>query len=116
MCGRRGTLGRGRTIIRGIRRSMVIMSSRMRTCRRFMGWGILSSTGKFGGTLGAIAVEGVAEVPEFRLDISDHSLPLHTEFHALVDGTTGDTRLDPVKARVGRSELSATGSVTRTAG
>jgi len=64
----------------------------------------------------AAGVAGVAEVPEFRLDISDHSLPMHTEFRAVVDGTTGDTRLDPVKARVGRSELSATGSVTRTAG
>jgi hypothetical protein len=78
--------------------------------------GILSSTGKFEGTLGAIAVDGAAEVPEFRLDISDHSLPMHTEFNAVVDGTTGNVRLDRVKTRVGRSELSATGSVTRTAG
>ena len=71
--------------------------------------GILSSTGTFGGTLGDIAVEGVADVPEFRLDVSDHALPLHTEFKAVVDGTTGDTRLDAVKARVGRSELTAIG-------
>ncbi len=63
--------------------------------------GILSSTGKFGGTLGEIAVEGSAEVPAFRLDISDHALPLHTEFKAVVDGTTGDTHLDDVRARVG---------------
>jgi len=75
--------------------------------------GILSSTGRFGGTLGEIAVEGEADVPEFRLDVSDHALPLHTEFRALVDGTTGDTRLDAVKARVGRSELAAAGGVMR---
>jgi AsmA-like C-terminal region len=75
--------------------------------------GILASTGKFGGTLGEIAIDGVADVPEFRLDVSDHALPLHTEFRAVVDGTTGDTRLDAVKARVGRSELTASGSVTR---
>jgi hypothetical protein len=75
--------------------------------------GVLASTGRFGGTLGEIAVDGVADVPEFRLDISDHALPLHTEFHAVVDGTTGDTRLDPVRARIGRSELTAAGSVTR---
>jgi hypothetical protein len=75
--------------------------------------GILASTGKFGGTLGEIAVEGEADVPEFRLDLSDHALPLHTEFRAVVDGTTGDTRLDAVKARVGRSELTATGAVTK---
>jgi hypothetical protein len=75
--------------------------------------GILSSTGQFGGTLGEIAVEGTAEVPAFRLDISDHALPLHTEFKAVVDGTIGDTHLDEVRARVGRSELTASGTVTR---
>ena len=75
--------------------------------------GILASTGRFAGTLGEIAVEGTADVPEFRLDVSDHALPLHTEFRAVVDGTTGDTRLDAVKARVGRSELTAAGAVTR---
>jgi hypothetical protein len=78
--------------------------------------GVLASTGKFEGTLGEIAVEGVADVPDFRLDVSDHALPLHTEFKAVVDGTTGDTRLDAVKARVGRSELTASGAVTRPTG
>jgi AsmA-like C-terminal region len=78
--------------------------------------GTLASRGKFAGTLGEIAVEGVADVPAFRMDISEHALPLHTEFQAVVDGLTGDTRLDSVKARVGRSELTATGSVTRAAG
>jgi autotransporter translocation and assembly factor TamB len=75
--------------------------------------GILSSTGNFGGTLGEIAVEGEVDVPEFRLDVSDHAMPLHAEFRAVVDGTTGDTRLDAVKARVGRSELTASGTVIR---
>jgi hypothetical protein len=78
--------------------------------------GMLAVSGQFGGTLGGIAVDGVADVPDFRLDISDHSLPLHTEFHAVVDGTTGDTRLDPVRARLGRSEFTASGAVTRAAG
>jgi hypothetical protein len=78
--------------------------------------GILASTGSFGGTLGDIAVDGVADVPDFRLDISDHPLPLHTEFHAMVNGTTGDTKLDAVTARVGRSELTATGAITGKAG
>jgi hypothetical protein len=78
--------------------------------------GILSSTGKFVGTLGKIAVEGVTDTPDFRLDVSDHALALHTEFRAVVDGMTGDTRLDAVKARVGRSELTAAGAVTRSDG
>jgi hypothetical protein len=75
--------------------------------------GILSSTGRFGGTLGKIAVEGVTDTPDFRLDVSDHAMALHTDFHAVVDGTTGDTQLDAVRARVGRSELTAAGAVTR---
>jgi hypothetical protein len=78
--------------------------------------GILSSTGTFAGTLGEISAEGVTDTPDFRLDISDHPMALHAEFRAVVDGTTGDTRLEAVKARVGRSELAATGSVTRTKG
>jgi hypothetical protein len=78
--------------------------------------GTLAATGRFGGTLGGITVDGVADTPDFRLDISDHPLPLHAEFHAVVDGTTGATKLDPVRARLGRSEFAASGAVTRTAG
>jgi hypothetical protein len=78
--------------------------------------GILASTGKFSGTLGEMAVDGVTDTPDFRLDISDHPMFLHTAFHAVVDGTTGDTRLDPVAARIGRSGFSATGSVVRIPG
>jgi hypothetical protein len=75
--------------------------------------GTLSAAGKFSGTLGEIAVNGTAEVPAFRLDVSDHALPLRTEFDAVVDGTTGDTTLNLVKARVGHSELTASGTVVR---
>jgi hypothetical protein len=78
--------------------------------------GVLDSTGTYGGTLGDLTVDGVADVPQFRMDISDHAMPLHVEFHAGVDGMTGDTRLDPVRARIGRSDVTASGSVTRTAG
>jgi len=41
-------------------------------------------------------------------------VPLHTEFHAIVDGTTGDTYLQPVTARILNSSLVAHGSVMRT--
>jgi hypothetical protein len=78
--------------------------------------GILSSTGRFGGTLGNISVEGVTDTPDFRLDVSDHAMALRTEFRAVVDGTTGDTRLSAVKARLGRSELTAEGAVIRSEG
>jgi hypothetical protein len=78
--------------------------------------GILSSTGRFSGTLGNLTADGVTDTPDFRLDISDHPVALHAEFHAIVDGTTGDTRLEPVHAVVGHTALVATGSVKRATG
>ena len=40
-------------------------------------------------------------------------MPLHTDFHAIVDGTSGDTDLAPVNATLLHSSFTATGSVTR---
>ncbi len=75
--------------------------------------GILSSTGKYAGALGNIVVEGSTDTPDFRIAISGRPLPLHTDFRAIVDGTTGDTYLQPVKARILDSSLVANGSVVR---
>jgi hypothetical protein len=75
--------------------------------------GILSSTGKYGGTLGRIEVEGQTDTPDFRIAVSGHRVPLHTNFHAIVDGTDGDTYLDPVKAKVLNSSFTARGKVVR---
>ena len=75
--------------------------------------GMLSSTGKYAGVLDKIAVDGATDTPDFRLAISGRSVPLHTDFRALVDGTNGDTYLQPVKARILSSWLVATGSVVR---
>ena len=76
--------------------------------------GILSSTGEYGGTLDNIVVDGKTDTPDFRVAIAGRVVPLHTEFHAIVDGTTGDTYLQPVKARILNSWLVANGSVVRT--
>src|SRR2546422_1867544 len=75
--------------------------------------GILSSTGEYDGTLGNIVVDGKTETPDFRIAISGHPMPLSTEFHAIVDGTSGDTYLEPVKAKILHSSLVAEGSVLR---
>jgi hypothetical protein len=75
--------------------------------------GILSSTGKYDGTLGRIVVDGETDTPDFRIAISGHSVPLHTDFHAIVDGTDGDTYLEPVKARVLQSSFTAKGKIVR---
>lgn len=75
--------------------------------------GILSSTGKYGGTLARIEVEGQTDTPDFQIAVSGHRVPLHTDFHAIVDGTDGDTYLDPVKARVLHSSFTARGKIVR---
>jgi hypothetical protein len=76
--------------------------------------GILSSTGKYGGKLDKIEVEGATDMPDFRLATSGHPVALHTDFHAIVNGTDGDTYLEPVNARFLHSFLTANGKVIRT--
>jgi hypothetical protein len=75
--------------------------------------GILSSTGQYSGTLSNIEVRGITDTPDFRLASSGHAVPLHTEFHAIVDGTSGDTYLKPVQATFLHSSFTANGSVVR---
>ncbi len=78
--------------------------------------GILSSHGQFSGVLDHITIDGETNTPDFSLDVSDHPMPLHTVFHAYVDGTTGDTFLDPVQARLADSDFTARGKVVTVKG
>jgi hypothetical protein len=78
--------------------------------------GILSSVGSFNGQLNKIVVDGTTETPNFSLDTADHPMALHTKFHAIVDGTSGDTYLQPVEARLGGSDFSCSGSVVNVKG
>src|SRR5271155_916957 len=78
--------------------------------------GILSSVGEFTGQLNDIIVDGTTETPDFSLDTANHSMPLHTKFHAVVDGTNGDTYLQPVVARLGESDFSCSGAVINVKG
>ena len=75
--------------------------------------GILSSTGQYAGSLDNIVVNGTTDTPDFRIAISGRPVPLHTDFHAIVDGTNGDTYLQPVKAKILSTWLVAKGSVVR---
>jgi hypothetical protein len=75
--------------------------------------GILSSTGKYQGTLRNIIVDGDTDTPDFRLTHFGNTMPLHTHFHARVDGTNGDTWLEPVDAILGRSHFTAQGQIVR---
>ena len=73
--------------------------------------GILSSTGKFGGPLENLQVEGQTTTPDFAVTSGGHPMMLKTEFSATVDGTNGDTLLHPVVARLGGSTLVCNGSI-----
>src|SRR5262249_56172647 len=78
--------------------------------------GSLSWEGKFQGSLGHIETEGTTDTPDFRLSIGGHAVDLKTEFHSIVDGSDGDTLLQPVKARFLRTPIVARGGVTGTKG
>lgn len=73
--------------------------------------GILSSQGEYQGVLEAIQVHGTTDTPAFSLDVSGNPVHLRTEFRAEVDGTNGDTKLEPVNAQFGRSFVTAFGTV-----
>jgi len=78
--------------------------------------GILSSDGKYKGVLDRIEVDGETTIPDFQLSASRHSLLLKTQFHSIVDGTSGNTLLQPVQADFLHSKLVMTGGVVRMPG
>jgi hypothetical protein len=77
--------------------------------------GILNSTGKYQGVLRDLVVDGQTDMQDFRLTDFGTALTLHTNFHAHVDGTNGDTWLQPVDAILGRSHFTAEGKIVRVA-
>ena len=77
--------------------------------------GILSSTGHYSGTLREIEADGQTQTPDFRLESSHKGtgVMLTTRFHAIVDGTNGNTQLQPVDATLGHTHFIARGQVVR---
>jgi hypothetical protein len=76
--------------------------------------GILTSTGRFHGVLERIRVEGTTDTPDFQVDIAGQPVRLQTRFAAVVDGTNGDTWLEPVDVTLlSSSHIVARGEVVR---
>ena len=75
--------------------------------------GMLSSTGKYSGKLDTITVDGTTDTPDFSVNVSGHKVPLHTDFHAIVNGTNGNTYLQPVRAHFLNTDVTAAGYVVR---
>ena len=76
--------------------------------------GTLASSGAYSGVLERIEVQGETHTPDFSIDIAAQPVPLKTRFHAIVDGTNGDTWLERVEARVVETLVVARGAVVRT--
>ncbi|MGC1450592.1 MAG: AsmA-like C-terminal region-containing protein [Candidatus Sulfotelmatobacter sp.] len=75
--------------------------------------GMLNSNGSYQGTVRDLIVDGQTDTPDFQLSRSGHAMALHTTFHARVDGTNGDTWLEPVDATLASSHITAKGQVVR---
>jgi hypothetical protein len=73
--------------------------------------GILSSVGNFSGPLDYLNVNGETDTPDFALRTSGHSMALHTDYKAIVDGTNGNTVLTNVTARFLHTTLVTHGEV-----
>jgi hypothetical protein len=75
--------------------------------------GTLSSKGTFDGSLNSVRARGTAYVPNFQLKMAGNPLPLSTTFEAQVDGTNGNTVLQPVQATLGHTNFTTTGAVIK---
>ena len=73
--------------------------------------GTLNSSGRYGGVLQHIIVDGITDTPNFAVKRAGAPVDLKTKFHAIVDGTNGDTFLDPVDASFLSTELVCRGGV-----
>ena len=78
--------------------------------------GILNSSGAFKGVLERIEVDGTTSMPAFALADVGNGMPLETRFHSIVDGTNGNTLLQPVEATLGATEIHAAGGVVEREG
>jgi hypothetical protein len=72
--------------------------------------GLLAAHGQFGGHLDRIDIHGETDTPEFKVN-TGLPVPLHARYHAIVDGTNGNTILDTVDASFLNTSLVAKGAV-----
>ncbi len=84
--------------------------------------GILSSKGKFAGTLENIGVEGTTDTSDFTVRSSRHKTDLKNQFKAVVNGTNGDVWLSTVNGQFrktiifGKGEIAPQGAQKRRTG
>lgn len=73
--------------------------------------GTLASKGTYHGILQHLEVDGSTDTPNFALKPGGQPVHLATVFHSIVNGTDGDTILDPVDARFLQTEFVCKGGI-----
>jgi hypothetical protein len=74
-------------------------------------FGMGRARGQFSGPLSRIETHGRVDVAGFRVDGSNHAVPLATTYDATVNGTNGDVQLKPAVARFRRTRIEVRGWV-----
>jgi hypothetical protein len=72
-------------------------------------FGVAHARGRFSGRLSQVETNGSVDVSGFRVDGSNHTVPLATTFEATVNGTNGDVLLTPAVARFRRTRIEVRG-------
>lgn len=76
--------------------------------------GTLQSEGVYGGVLERIEATGTSTTPDFSLDVGGRPQPLVTAFTVIVDGTNGNTYIQPAEATLGaHTPIRVTGGVVK---
>ncbi|HEX3876972.1 MAG TPA: AsmA-like C-terminal region-containing protein [Bryobacteraceae bacterium] len=79
-------------------------------------YGVAKASGEFHGPLSQIETHGKVDVDGFRIDGSDHALPVSATYNAVVNGTNGDVQLNPAVAAFRRTRVEVRGDIAATAG
>ena len=72
-------------------------------------FGVAHARGRFSGRLSQVETNGSVDVSGFRVDGSNHTVPLAATFEATVNGTNGDVLLTPAVARFRRTRIEVRG-------
>ncbi len=77
--------------------------------------GTLNASGRFTGPLNHILCTGTADVPDFRVSRSSHSVDLSTSFRASVNGLNGDTTIENAESHFNRTVIETQGAIKQDA-
>lgn len=75
--------------------------------------GTLRSAETFDGTLDRVKVVGEATATDFQLKATHHPVFLFAQFQVIVNAMEGEARLEGVAAKLGKTALTARGSVSK---